>query len=215
MGWEPENIYEDQDKKYQWHCRGENCPFCGAMEGRVYSLDVLMMSGVYPGWHKGCNCYIVEVPQATLMSDMDIFGSALSMRNNSWLNALFGLYENLWLPGYYTNAQGILANAKPGMTAGQVLKIFNQSVNYGMFKDYGFPGNIFYSWNTNRNVNREWVSAGNLLKDIYTGFKQLVSGEYLATVILGKSGLFLEPVQFKASTPDQTYHNTYDRGWGR
>ena len=61
------------------------------MEGRVYTLDVLMTSGVYPGFHKGCNCYIVEVPQDTLISDLDIFGSALNMRNNSWLNALFGL----------------------------------------------------------------------------------------------------------------------------
>ena len=215
LGWEPNNIYQDQEKKYQWHCRGENCPYCDAMEGRVYSLDVLMTSGVYPGWHKGCNCYVTEVPQYTLMSDLDIFGSALNMRNNSWLNALFGLWENLWVPGYITNADNIFANAKAGMTAGEALKIFNQSVNYGMFKDYGFPGNVFYPWNTNRNVNN-WTPAIDVVKDIFTGLRQLISGEYLPTVITGGgSGLFLEPAQFIVPEPVQTYHNTYDRGWGR
>ena len=102
------------------------------------------------------------------------------------------------------------------MTAGEALKLFNQSINYGMFEDYGFPGNIFYTWNVNRNVNKStFTTAPNLLKDIYSGLRQLQSGEFLATVISGKSGLFLEPAQFKISTPTQTYHNTYDRGWGR
>ena len=94
------------------------------------------------------------------------------MRNNSWLNMLFGLWENLWLPGYITNAQGIFGNAKVGMTAGEALKIVNQQYNFGMFTDYGFPGNIFYAWNTNRNVNN-WTPATDLIKDIYTGFERL------------------------------------------
>jgi hypothetical protein len=116
MPGEPINIYQDQDKKYQWHTRGENCPYCDAMDGRIYTLDTYATSGVYPGFHKGCDCYAVEVPQDTELSDLDIFGSALNMRNNSWLNVLFGQWENIWLPGYFTNAQTILSNAKPGMT---------------------------------------------------------------------------------------------------
>jgi len=214
MGWQPDNIYQDQDKKYQWKTRGENCPYCDAMEGRVYTLDVFMTSGVYPGFHKGCNCYIVEVPQETLMSDLDIFGSALNMRNNSWLNILLGNWQNLWLPGFYTNAQNIFNNAKPGMTAGEALQLANQDYSFGIFTDYGFPGNIFYPWNTNRNVNKStWLPAPDLIKDIYAGFKQLQSGEYLSTVISGKSGLFISAPPLKPQSPAQTYHNTlYSHG---
>jgi len=212
---EPNNIYQDQDKRYMWCCRGENCPYCDAMEGRVYSLDVLMTSGVYPGFHKGCNCHLQEVPQETPMSDLDIFGSALNLNNNSWLNALFGMWENLWEPGFSTNAKAIFGVAKAGMTAGQALKIVNQKYNFGMFEDYGFPGNIFYTWNTNRNVNK-WRAAPDLLKDIYTGFKQLTTGQYLATILSGKGGLFLKPYNFRVLKPIQTYHNPYySRLWGR
>ena len=184
------------------------------MEGRVYTLDTLMTSGVYPGFHKGCNCYVVEVPQETELSDLDIFGSALNMRNNSWLNALFGLWDNLWLPGYYTNAQSIFSHAKPGMTAGEALRLANQDYNFGMFTDYGFPGNIYYPWNVNRNVNKSsWALVPDLLKDVYAGVKQLQAGEYLATVISGKSGLFIQAPQLKPLSPAQTYHNkTYTLG---
>ncbi len=208
MPGQPDNIYQDQEKKYQWHTRGENCPYCDIMEGRTYTLDVLMTSGVHPGFHKGCDCYLVEVPQTTPMSDLDIFGSAFSMRNNSWLNILLGRWDDLWLPGYFTNAQSIFSNAKPGMTAGEALKLANQARDYGMFTDYGFPGNIFYTWNTHRNANKSsWVPASNMLKDIYTGFKLLQSGGYLATVITSKSGLFLSAPKLKPKTPAQTYQN--------
>jgi hypothetical protein len=208
MPYLPDNIYQDQEKKYQWRTRGENCPYCDAMEGRIYTLDVLMTSSVYPGFHKGCNCYLVEVPQETPMSDLDIFGTAFSMRNNSWLNILLGRWDDLWLPGYYTNAQAIFANAKPGMTAGEALKLANKKRNYGMFKDYGFPGNILYSWNVFRNVNKKnFIPGPDLLKDVYTGFKQLQSGEYLATVITSKTGMFLSPPKLKPQSPIQTYQN--------
>ena len=190
---EPINIYQDQDKKYQWHTRGENCPYCDAMDGRIYTLDTYATSGVYPGFHKGCDCYAVEVPQDTELSDLDIFGSALNMRNNSWLNVLFGQWENIWLPGYFTNAQTILSNAKPGMTAAEALKIANEAYNFGMFTDYGFPGNIYYPWNVNMNVNKStWRRTPDLLKDIYAGVKELQSGGYLATVLSGKGGLFIQ-----------------------
>lgn len=216
MGWGPTNVYVQQDLKYQWRCRGENCPYCDAMDGRVYSLDVYMTSGVYPGFHKGCNCYLVQVPSYTLMSDLDIFGSALNMRNDSWLNALFGRWENLWVPGWYTNPHNLLSMAKPGTTAGEALALFNASYDFGMFTDYGFPGNMFYAWNTNKNVNKSsFRSFPEIAKDIYTGVKQMMTGEFLASVLTSKIGLTLTVPQFKPLTPAQTYHNTYYRGWGR
>jgi len=217
MPWEPQNIFQDQDKKYQWHTRGENCPYCDAMEGRIYTLDVYMTSGVYPGFHKGCNCYMVEMPSDTQMSDLDIFGSALNMRNEGWLAALFGRWDRLWIPGWYTNPHNLLANATPGMTASEALRLANQARTYGMFEDYGFPGNIFYPWNTNRNVNKSsWRPAADLLRDIYAGVRLLQTGGYMATVISGKSGLFLTPPALKPLSPAQTYHNnTYSLGGGR
>ena len=217
MGGQPDNIYQDQDKKYQWKTRGENCPYCDMMEGRTYTLDTLMTTGVYPGFHKGCNCYVVEVPQDTELSDLDIFGSALNMRNNSWLNILFGNWENLWMPGFYTNAQSIFSHAKPGTTAGEALRLANQDYGFGMFADLGFPGNIFYPWNTNRNVNKSsWRPVPDLLKDVYAGVKQLQSGGYMATVLSGKGGLFIAAPQLKPLSPAQTYHNkSYSLGGGR
>ena len=136
------------------------------------------------------------------------------MRNNSWLNVLFGQWENIWLPGYFTNAQTILSNAKPGMTAAEALKIANEAYNFGMFTDYGFPGNIYYPWNVNMNVNKStWRRTPDLLKDIYAGVKELQSGGYLATVLSGKGGLFIKAPQLKPKSPAQTYHNNYIFWW--
>jgi len=157
---------------------------------------------------------MVEVPQETEMSDLDIFGSALNMRNEGWLEALFGRWDRLWLPGWYTNPHQLISAAKPGMTAGEALRSVNQNYSYGMFDDMGFPGNIFYPLNTDMNVNRSARrSSPSLAKDIYAGLRQLVSGEYLATVVSGKSGLFISAPQLKPLSPAQTYHNkTYTFG---
>jgi hypothetical protein len=214
----PSDIFDNfEEKKYQWKTRGENCPWCDIMEGRIYTLDVLITSSVYPGFHRNCNCYLVEVPQDSETSDMDIFGSALNMRNDGWLEALFGAWDTLWLPGWYANPHELLSFAKPGMTAGQALKLLNQSYNFGMFTDYGFPANIYYSWNVNRNVNKSIFPAmPEILKDLYAGAKMLTTGGYISDVITGKSGLFIKPLPLKPLSPAQTYHNkTYSLGGGR
>ena len=136
------------------------------------------------------------------------------MRNNSWLNILFGNWENLWLPGYYSTVQNLLSKSTPGMTAGEALKLATEEYDHGMFKDYGFPGNMVYTWNTNRNVNKSsWRPAADLLKDIYAGVRELQTGGYLASVISGKGGLFIQAPQLKPLSPAQTYHNkTYSLG---
>ena len=146
MGWEPEDIYWEFENKFQWCTRGENCPYCDMMEGRVYELDVFITSGVYPGFHQGCDCYLKQVSIETPQSDLDIFGSGLNMRNNAWIEALWGKGD-LWLPGYITNSRQILQFAQPGMTAGEALKAYNAQDFFGIFGDQGFPYNLSYVTN--------------------------------------------------------------------
>ncbi len=190
-GWEPDSIYFDQDKLYQWCCRGENCPYCNIMNGRIYKLDVYITSTVYPGFHQNCDCYLKEVPAGTKESDLDIFGSALNMRNNAWLSALFGDFENLWIPNYLAQPSEFLSFAKPGMTARQAMALLKkaESKKFGMFKNYGFPFSTSYSWTVFRNANA----------DLYKTFDQLLTSW---------RGTFPKPAPLRPVPPAQTYHNT-------
>lgn len=166
MGWEPTEIYWEFENKFQWCTRGENCPYCDMMDGRVYQLEVYDVSGVYPGFHEGCDCYLKRVPNDTLESDLDIFGSALSLRNNSWFEALWGK-SNLWLPGWYTNPHALLEFAKPGMTAGEALHAYNAQDFFGIFGDQGFPYNLAYVSNAWKAADKNrFVSQFELLKKI-------------------------------------------------
>jgi len=189
-GWGPGDIYFDQDTKYQWKTRGENCHFCDIMEGRIYTLDTYSTSSIYPGFHRNCDCYLIKVDQTAEESDMDIFGSALNMRNNAWIELFFGVRKDLWMPGYIEQPAELLAFAKPGMTAREAMQLLvNQDkTRFGMFKDFGFPGNIYYPWNVHRNVNLQ-----------YQNWDQLLTSW---------AGTFPKPAPVKPVLPAQTYHNT-------
>ena len=192
-GWEPP--LSDYNRKFQWKTRGQNCAYCNIMDGRVYVLDVYISSTVYPGFHKHCNCYLSPVPDDTPTSDLDIFGSSLNMRNDSWLEALFGNWENLWLPNYITGPAEILSFSKPGMTMREVLEAFNARNKTGIFTDYGGAGDVFAGWNVFHNAN----------VDIYQSF-----GDILTSMVGGVP----TPSPLKPPPPGQTYHDTiYNIGW--
>lgn len=191
----PPSLYFDQNKLYQWVCRGENCSFCNLMEGRVYKLDVYITSTVYPGFHKHCDCRLKEVPDGTPESDLDIFGSALNMNNEGWFEALFGDWDNLWMPGYITQPAELLKFAQPGMTAREAIIALNEQNKTGMFKNYGGVGDIFMGWNVWHNANL----------DLYQSFED---------VITSIVGTIPKPAPLKPVAPVQSYHNTiYNLGW--
>lgn len=66
--------------KYQWRTRGENCSMCDALAGRIYIMDRWLSSGLMPGFHLNCNCYLacvgkIEGPGSEIPeSNIDIFG---------------------------------------------------------------------------------------------------------------------------------------------
>ncbi len=184
-------------EKYQWCTIGQNCPLCNAMRGRVYELDIYITSTVYPGYvHPNCNCYLKKVPIETPQSDLDIFGSSLNMRNDSWLNMLFGSFENLWTAGNVTMTREIMNVSDPGMTFGQALLTLRSQDKTGIFQDYGgLAGSFDYGWNIYHNTSL----------DIYQSINDCLTSI---------SGLFPRATSLRAEAPTQTYHNTiYHLGW--
>lgn len=186
-GWEP-GLIDDLYKKYIWTTRGENCPLCDAMAGRVYELDVYITSTVYPGFHHGCDCYLKEVPGDTPQSDLDIFGSSLNMRNDGWLEALFGNTENIWWSLNVTLTREIMEISQPGMTAGQALALLRAKNQTGIFTNYGglFGGNSS-GWSV-------WLSAN---PDLYKTFGEIWTSWF---------GTILKPKYPRPWLPSQTYH---------
>jgi hypothetical protein len=185
-GWEP-GLIEDQYNLYQWVTRNTNtCPLCAAMEGRVYNLDVYITSTVYPGFHSHCDCYLRQVPAGTPESDLDIFGSSLNMRNDGWLEALFGNTENLWWAGNVLLTRQIMGVSEPGMTAGQALAALRSKSKSGIFSDYtdifGEP-----SWSVFRSGS----------PDLYKSFLQIWTSLF---------GTLPKPRPVKPWLPSQTYH---------
>lgn len=243
MGWEPKHIYWEFENKFIWRTRGENCPYCDIMEGRVYELDTYITSSVYPGFHQGCDCYLQRVPQDTPVSDLDIFGSALNMRNNAWIEALWGK-DNLYRPLWKIMVGDFLNFAKPGMTAREAMSLLKESEEkntFGMFKDMGFPGNIFYPWNVYRNVSKmyfiptksiitSFIDAKFKPHSIWPNPKSLTSSNpmnnitsylsrrYIPTssIITSLWGANLKPARLKPRMPAQSYHDTiYNSRWAR
>ena len=192
-GYEPPIL--NYDVKYQWCTKGANCAFCNIMAGRVYELDVYITSTVYPGFHPNCNCYLKMVDASTPTSDLDIFGSSLNLRNNSWLEMLFGNFINLWQP-YNTNLTNqILSFSEPGITASEAMRRMraSQKNRFGMFKDNKGIFSSFESFGSGWNV---WQSS---TADVYQTF-----GDILTSI----TGLPATPAPLRPVSPLQSYHNT-------
>lgn len=213
FNWEPELF--DQNNKYQWCTRGENCPICNALSGRVYILDVYITASIYPGSiHPNCDCYLKQMPPDTPESDRDIFGSMLNMRNDGWLEFLFNNPSNTWWPFNTTITRALMKYSLPGMTAFQSLQAYIKDQNTGMFKDYGFfTTSSEFSWNMFKNINPDvFQTIGKILKDIYTGLISLKTGtilyETLPPMITGLAGLYPVRTTLKAIMPSTSYNNT-------
>ena len=86
--------------KYQWRTRGENCSICDALDGRVYIMDRWYSSGLMPGFHLNCDCYLKLVGKITgpgssiPESDPDIFGDINLLGDN----ILGGFLDPSWQP---------------------------------------------------------------------------------------------------------------------
>jgi len=86
--------------KYQWRTRGQNCDMCNALDGRVYKMDRWFSSGLMPGFHLNCDCYLklvgkIEGPGSDIPeSDLDIFGDM----NLYGDNIFGGLLDPSWQP---------------------------------------------------------------------------------------------------------------------
>jgi hypothetical protein len=186
-GWEP-GLTEDANKKYQWMTRGENCPLCDAMAGRVYYLHVYIDSTVYPGFHPNCDCYLKEVDILTPQSDLDIFGSSFNAHYDSWLELLFNNPANIWWAYNVELTRDIMRYSQPGMTASQSIKAMETAKPKGIFNSYGYLGKLDMSWNVFRTVSPDI----NITIDKF---------------FTSNPGLSLKPYVVKPVLPTQSYHN--------
>lgn len=200
-GFEPPLL--NYNVKYQWCTRGSNCHFCNIMDGRVYELDVYITSTVYPGFHPNCDCYLNMVDDSTPTSDLDIFGSSLNMRNDSWLEMLFGNFNNLWQPYNISLTNQILSFSEPGMTASEAMRRMRKSQKdnrFGMFKDNKGIFSSFESFGSGWNT---WQSSSS--PDVYQTFGDLLTSAF---------GLKPAARELRPTIPAQSYHNTiYNLGW--
>jgi hypothetical protein len=196
-GWEP-GLTEDANKKFQWMTRGENCPLCQAMAGRVYYLHVFIDSTVYPGFHPNCNCYLKEVDISIPQSDLDIFGSQFNIHYDGWLEALFGNTANLWWGYNVALTRNIMQYSQPGMTASQSIQAMQSAYKPGLFGNKAFFPIGGTSWNV----------FSTARPDVYKSVDQLFTSW---------AGLAPKPALCAPKLPTQTYHNPiYNldiRGW--
>lgn len=91
-GWEP-GLW-DFSKKYCWTTHAENCPLCDSLRGRVYTLDLFVSAGFYPGFHENCDCTLEPMPDDAVMSDRDLLGSSMT----TYLGIFEALFSNTWQP---------------------------------------------------------------------------------------------------------------------
>jgi len=131
------------------------------------------------------------MPDDTPQSDLDIFGSSLNMRTDSWLEMFFGNWDYLWMPGNVMLTRDMISFSQPGMSAPEAFEAFQAQDKTGQFTDYGFgSGMQDMSWNVWRNVN----------EDIYQTF-----GDLLTSLL----GLIAGPKRLYPYFPTQTYHNPF------
>jgi len=93
------SAYDDLQKLLMWCTRGENCSICNSLRGRVYSYDMWASSGVWPGFHYRCDCFLKPVDAGTKTSDPDFFGTDLKLLSET-LNPDWGPLRLHWDANY-------------------------------------------------------------------------------------------------------------------
>ena len=142
------------DTKLQWLTRGENCHMCNALRGRVYSYDMWMSVGIWPGFHIGCNCYLKTVAIDSETSDPDFFGADVQLQANSWYSNLPGWFGMLqWNFNFEPFPHASIKEIEeahlrygPDVSIGDALRMLHKENNEGFF--FKRPGifNEFMGW---------------------------------------------------------------------
>ncbi len=157
------------NQKLQWVTRGENCPICDSLRGRIYTYDMWMSAGVWPGFHLNCDCDLRKVDDDSPTSDPDFFGTDLNLMMET-INPFYFLFKLHWDPNYlpfswYMTDQIMNSHLTygAGLPIGEVLKkMRNEFV--GFFKRSTFFDN-FFIWRTFRTVQHF-----QNIDDTYSGY---------------------------------------------
>jgi len=127
--------------RYQWCTKYDNCDLCNMLAGQVHTLDTWSASGVWPGFHIGCDCYMKPVSVEVPLSDADIFGSDLDtfleiirLINIFPLDSI--LFDQSYIPFAWQQAIKIsdAAAQHPDWSIGQVLRDLKEKFSSGMWK---------------------------------------------------------------------------------
>jgi len=156
----PEVSMEYMQRKFRWMTRGQNCPLCQFMRGRVYTMDTFYSSGFYPGFHHGCDCYLTPVGDDVPISNLDIFGDSLNLMANDirWFFGLFN-YDPDWKPYNAFFTELITEEAKAGGTLRDIMRRLKRKIKSGAFiLDYmfGFEWNVYRTAQHMQGVDGSW-----------------------------------------------------------
>jgi len=149
-----------------WTTHGENCPMCDSLRGRCYPYDVWMSSGVWPGFHRNCNCTLNIAPDDTPISDMDIFGTDLDLYLESWYGPSILTWNPNWVPyNVYLTKELMEAHLSYGkqLNIGEVLRRMKKDF-VGLFKrsnlwDHYFEWRVFRTVQHFQNIDGGYSGA--------------------------------------------------------
>ena len=137
-----------------WKTRGENCPLCNAMAGKVFTYDVWASASVLPGFHLGCDCYLEKVSADYPVSDLDIFGSDFDlMKDHHFFLKFFNLNARWKSTNYYMINEIINLMQKEGISVGEALKSVSGNQKQGIFyKSFTSLWEGFFQWRVFRSL---------------------------------------------------------------
>lgn len=159
-------VFGDLNRLLKWCTRGENCTMCNSLRGRVYTYDMWASSGVWPGFHLNCDCYLKPVDAGTPTSDPDFFGTDLNLLSETLNFDLLGalrlhLDANYQVSSWYMTQQIKEAHLTYGakLSIGEVLRRMKDQFQ-GFFKRSGI-WDQFFVWRTFRTVQHfEQIDGG-------------------------------------------------------
>lgn len=146
--------WEDLEVKYMWKTRGANCRICNAMAGRVYPYDTWISTGVLPGFHLHCNCYLSKVADSAPVSSLDVFGSDFDiMLDNHYF--LFFNTNPSWLPvSRYMTDLIEKTQKETGLSIGNTMKYLSKDNKAGEFFTSDLSTwNQFFNWRVFRSLH--------------------------------------------------------------
>ena len=228
----PTGLTGDLTALYEWKTRGENCPTCSALRGRIYTYDIWMSAGVWPGFHLNCNCYLTKAAEGAVESDLDFFGTKIDLMLADTRRLRWPAIA-MWNTNYqtfvsYTIQEIEAAHWKYGadVPIGEVLQRMYKDKE-GFFSRSPFFDQ-FFSWRVLRTLKRfqdidgtysgeQWFSIFDLFKshfarnplgskDISLNFPSLKTTTGSTFSRFSHFNSMLSPESLSAYTPEQSYH---------